>query len=477
MYGDIVLEYPDILQDLPRDIIIMDWHYDVKNHYDSTDLFKKSGLPFIVSPGNQNWSRIFPELEHSIQNIHQFIQNGHFNGASGAITSSWGDFGGANLRELNYYQIAYAANCAWNKNNNDITQFNKSFFRDFYGSDDPGFANAYHILSHISEYYDLNYLYSHPFYQPVSEIDKLNGRSIELEQIYKKLNIKLQRLRTIAKRNKTHLDILEFCGTLYHWTALLNQLQIALYKAQKSSSDLLIKQITLLENKLTGIKSTFKTLWLRYNKEDNLHKIIELMDRVQKYLLIKKAEIQTGNLEFNGRLESPFISFPLNKKTKNFNPVIYLRKKFILNESINATWLQAIADSHATIWINEHYIGELVATRTLSAVVEAERVKMWEVSKYLKKGENILAVKVINYKPSGNASVNIFLNCPEVNSRIKGDETWKAYNREEKNWQALDFAAQHWENAVKSENNWIISRPYFDHQLTSRIEFFKNPIY
>jgi len=477
MYGDIVLEHPGILKDLPRDIMILDWHYDIREHYESTGIFDKSGHDFIVSPGNQNWSRIFPDLERARKNIHNIIDDGHAKGALGAITSSWGDFGGANLRELNYYQIAYAAHNAWNKNKNNLEQFEQAFFRDFYGSDDPGFKKTYDTLSRYSEYYDLNYFFAHPFYPLTFDRDKLNRRSTELTRAYGSLISELQELKVKATRNKKHLDIPEFCASLYHWTALLNQIQLELDNSHESSPELLMKQLSVLEKKLLEIKSTFKDLWLRYNKPDNLERILNLYDRVQKQLAIKKTEIKNSNLDLNGRLETPFISCPCDPETEKPGQVIYLRKKFSLRGPAETAWLHVIADSHAHIWLNGQKAAELVATRTLSAIVEAERVKMWNVAEYLVKGENTLAVKVSNYKPESMPSVNLILNCPELKFRITGDDNWKVHNREENNWQACEFTDSYWENAVRTENKWIISRPYFEHGLPGRIEFFRTPIY
>ncbi|MBN2410103.1 family 20 glycosylhydrolase [candidate division KSB1 bacterium] len=477
MYGDIVLEHPDILKDLPRDIKIMDWHYEKRDHYESTNFFQKSGHDYIVSPGNQNWSRIFPDMDHARKNIYNIIRDGHMNGAAGAVTSSWGDFGGANLRELNYYQIAYAANCAWNKTHNNLEQFNHSFFRDFYGSDDPGFIRTFDTLSRVSEYYDLNYFFAHPFYPLTVESNKLERRIKDLEQLYDDLTSELKKLRATANRNKSHLDILEYCVSLYHWTALLNKVQLELNKTQSCSPDLLITHISILEEKLVKIKSTFAELWLRYNKKDNLDRIINLFDRVRKQLTIKKVEIKNGNFELNGRLETPFITFPVDPANASFSPAVYLRKTFSMREPVKKAWLHVIADSHAILWLNGQKVGELLATRTLSAVVEAERVKMWNVAKYLKKGGNVLAVRVINYKQAVKPSINIILNCPEVNSQVTGDETWKILDREEKNWHSPDFVDTNWENAVQAENNWIISRPCFEYEFPARIEFFRNPIY
>ncbi|HPG40763.1 MAG TPA: family 20 glycosylhydrolase [bacterium] len=475
MYGDIILEFPDILQRLPDDIIIMDWHYDIQEEYTSVKQFRNSGHKFIVSPGNQNWSRIFPDLERARQNIYRIIRDGHNNGACGAITSSWGDFGGANLRELNYYQIAFAAQCAWRKGPVDQDAFEAAFFMDFYGNDDPGYAQIYKKLSQVCEYYDSNYFFSQPFYPLSRPVDDLVNRSNNLIELHKEVIKEINRLRQVTIKNPSHLDLLEFSANQYNWTARLNKVQSTLHNAEARECASLPDELTILMRDLETIAETFTTLWLKYNLQANLEHILALFKRTAAWLDVKRAEIIAGNYKLNGRLEAPFIACPTTKTTE-FSE-LYLRKKFNLANHKQPVRLQVIADSLATVWVNNRLVGQAIATRTLSAIVEAQRVKLWDISEYLTAGENLLAMHVINYKQGGVAAVNVVLESANRQLHLDGKDPWPSSNREEENWRLPDFCDVHWPTAIPAANAWIISRPEFHYGLSSRVEFYRNPIY
>ena len=60
MYGDIILNNKDILNEIPKDITIVDWLYIDYYHFPSTEVFKKAGFNYCVSPTVWNWQTDFP---------------------------------------------------------------------------------------------------------------------------------------------------------------------------------------------------------------------------------------------------------------------------------------------------------------------------------------------------------------------------------------------------------------------------------
>lgn len=483
MYGDIVLEHPSILNEIPKNLIMFDWHYEAEAHYPSTEIFSKAGQPFIVSPGVQNWSRIFPDLTEATANIYQFTRDGWQNGAIGAITSNWGDFGGANLRELNYYPYAYAASCAWNVEETDMNHFETAFFMDFYGSSDPGFSTAYHILGKLSEYYDIDNFFANPFYE-IKDRSKMIRRSFELDHFARRLNEELQRLQSLALRNTDHLDYLELCCEMYGWVGRLNQMKLKLYQAEtffarekeQETMHQLQKVMEALADDIAVIRVKYESLWTRVNRRENLHFILNLMDRVQKYLLIKRDALASGKSFFDGQLPAPFISHPKAKEANAEIPHLFFRKKINLESLPEKAYVQLIADSHARIWVNGQEIGHVVARRTLSGIVEHERVKAWEISGHLKTGTNVFAIEARNYEPQGKASINIWFEITGESLILTSDEYWRVSDVESPAWRSLQFDDNYWISATPVQNSWIISRPYFDHGLPSRIEFFKDSL-
>ena len=114
MYGDIILKHPEILKDLPEDIIIVDWHYRPSNDYPSTKVFKESGHKYYVSPSVWNFRATFPAYASALPNIKYLTEEGIEDGASGMINSNWGDYGAETFKEFVLFGYAYSAQCAWN---------------------------------------------------------------------------------------------------------------------------------------------------------------------------------------------------------------------------------------------------------------------------------------------------------------------------------------------------------------------------
>ena len=480
MYGDIILANPSILEKIPRDIILFDWHYEVKDSYPSTELLEKSGFRFIVSPGVQNWSRVFPHQTNALANTERLIRDGYECGAIGAVTSAWGDFGGANLRELNYYGYAFAADKAWNVRDRDVGRFEKIFFNVFFGSDDPGLAAVYHNLTSCTQHFKTDYLFGHPFYTRPSDTQDIMSRAYELVSFGEQIGSHLPRLRSSVSRNRDHIDILAWCADMFVWVGYLENIQLDLAGlSTKKHDDTGSRQrtqqlIAELHRRLGSLRERYEKLWLRTNRAQNLHRILSLFQRVETQLKIGEQQIAAGDLSLDGRLTVPFIGLCTSSPQNAGIPRIALRKRFTLDHVPGDAWLQIIADSHGIVSLNEKRVGEVMARRSLSAIVENERVKVWPVTELLRKGDNTLSIEVYNYFPEGNAAANVWLEIPDQRYLITSDSTWKVSDNPPPDWLSSVFDDSRWASAVEVDIPWVISQPHFSCGLSSRIEFFKS---
>ncbi|MBN1997380.1 family 20 glycosylhydrolase [candidate division KSB1 bacterium] len=473
MYGDIILDHPAILNQIPRDTIIVDWHYDVRPYYESTEIFNKSGYKYIVSPGIQSWSRIFPNIGAAVANIDHFIQSGLKNGAVGVIASNWGDFGGANFRELSYYPFAVAADKSWNYNGHQTDEFEKLFFKYYYGVYDPGLSHVFHILAKAAQGFKTDHLFGFPFYVP-EYLEALAQRSCELPLFCNGVMQELKKLRSVVRQNQEHLDIFELCAEMILWFGRLSAVQQELYQYEKYDPDdesSVTRALANLSADLMEIKSKYRTIWLRTNRPENLHRILALMDRLKLCLDLKKDNISADHLQMFSADPPAFITHPLALS----HPVseIYTRRKFVLEEKPVKAWLQIIAESHVKIWLNDRQLGEKFARRSLSAIVEAERVAVWDVTDLLQQGNNCFAVHVKNYDPTGKAAVNVWLELPHNKPLLCSDPYWKVCDLYIPGWTSKHFDDSNWLSAVELKSKWIFNRPWLEHNLPSRIEFYK----
>ena len=114
MWGDIILQHPDKLGEIPKDTIMLTWGYDARPSFEDQIIpFARSGYEFFVCPGVSDWSRILPDFGVAMTNIQHFVRDGVKHGAIGMLNTDWEDDGEA-LKAVKWHADAWAAECAWN---------------------------------------------------------------------------------------------------------------------------------------------------------------------------------------------------------------------------------------------------------------------------------------------------------------------------------------------------------------------------
>lgn len=112
-WGDIAMHYPELLGQLPKDMIADSWEYDPRDDYRNyLEPFRAAGLDVFVSPGASNWNRLFPDLDAATQNIVNFIRDGQRAGAIGTLNTSWND-DGETLLGNTWPAALLGAACSW----------------------------------------------------------------------------------------------------------------------------------------------------------------------------------------------------------------------------------------------------------------------------------------------------------------------------------------------------------------------------
>ncbi len=89
-WGDIVLQKPEFVKDLPKDLIALDWGYEANHPFaKETATLREAGLRFIVCPGSSTWCTLLGRTDVMMANIDNAIENGEKNGAMGAMLTDW----------------------------------------------------------------------------------------------------------------------------------------------------------------------------------------------------------------------------------------------------------------------------------------------------------------------------------------------------------------------------------------------------
>lgn len=141
-WGDIALHYPELLKELPKDLIVMTWNYNPRDNFDALiQPFRNAGLDVMVCPGVNNWNRIFPNNNNALVNIRNFVRDGQKLGTMGMLNTTWDDDGEA-LFDMTWYGLVFGAAASWQPGESSIEQFQKNFDWAFYRNPDHTFANA-----------------------------------------------------------------------------------------------------------------------------------------------------------------------------------------------------------------------------------------------------------------------------------------------------------------------------------------------
>jgi hypothetical protein len=141
-WGDIALHHPDLIGNIPKDMIVMNWQYGARDEFwSSIQPFKDAGLEQFACPGAHNWNQIFPNLEAARKNIVNFVRDGQKAGAIGMMNTTWDD-DGESLFEDAWYSIVLGAAASWQEGPVDLDRFDASFDWAFFRNDGDQFVKA-----------------------------------------------------------------------------------------------------------------------------------------------------------------------------------------------------------------------------------------------------------------------------------------------------------------------------------------------
>ncbi|GAB4517810.1 MAG: hypothetical protein OHK0046_24760 [Anaerolineae bacterium] len=113
-WGDIINQYPELVPELPKDTVALEWGYEADHEFPrTTKLFGEAAIPFYVCPGTSSWRSIAGRTDNSIENIRSAVEHGLKYGAIGVLNTDWGDEGHWQTLPISYLGFAYGAALSW----------------------------------------------------------------------------------------------------------------------------------------------------------------------------------------------------------------------------------------------------------------------------------------------------------------------------------------------------------------------------
>ncbi len=475
MYGDILLDHPEILSLIPKDIIIVDWHYRADEDYLSTKTIRNAGFEYLVSPSAWNFTSTFPVNINSLPNIKYIVKSGLENESHGMINSNWGDYGAETFKEFILYNYAWSAQCAWDYNQSDLNTFNKVYFYDYFGIDDDRLSNIYKTLSdplnqivwhEVWRHPALNFRES-PWWEPkLSKAVRITWNDLTLPQVKKDL----ENLKSQVRKNADHLELIEFMLKLNDWFKLKLETQFEQQKfvkaKEETSTDILFGQIEKNVELLSSLKKDYRKLWLKYYKPANLSMIEDKFDRLISYFDEIKSLLTNKQRNLNPLIESKWLY--LKSSDTTYESKAEFMTTFELDEMPSEALLQLMGDTYVQLYINGKFVDRVYARRSLSLLVDYKRIKFLDIKSFLMKGKNTITLLSESFSKKNGAGFNLIasLKFEKSDLIIKSDDSKESPTK----WLGREHGNDNWREVVSKPYSFEVIAPNFKTKRTSWIE-------
>ena len=114
-WPDIINGYPELIPELPPDIIALEWNYEAGYDFlGKTAPYAAAGIPFYVCPSTSAMRTILGRTDNCLANLREAAEQGLRNGAIGYLNTNWGDtWGWRRWFPVSYLGFACGAAMSW----------------------------------------------------------------------------------------------------------------------------------------------------------------------------------------------------------------------------------------------------------------------------------------------------------------------------------------------------------------------------
>ena len=147
-WGDIICEFPEAVQELPKETICLNWGYDADWPEDSTRKLSEAGARLYNCPGVSGWDQLVNQIRVSYENISRMCRYAHTYKAVGLLNTDWGDCGHINHPDFSLPGMIYGAAFSWNLEIPEFEDINRQISRIAYGDETETLVS---LLARISE--------------------------------------------------------------------------------------------------------------------------------------------------------------------------------------------------------------------------------------------------------------------------------------------------------------------------------------
>jgi len=287
-WGDVILHHPELLNDISKDAICLNWDYNENANEDGTKAITESGIEQYVCPGVWGWNQLVNKVDKGFENIKRMVAYGVKYGATGVLNTDWGDFGHINFLSSSIPGMAYGASLSWNpEGEKEFENVFKALSLIEYGDDSLELVSLLNQLSkeQVVGWYELvEWKENHNEDVYIKE----SFNNLDCEKILAGYNLAYEietKFTTLSKKVCINtFDLQEFIVSA-RAIQLVNSFFLNLLKTEYSKDviDTVFKPRDLAEN-LEIWFCDYAKIWRARNKESELYRIREIIAYTCKYL-------------------------------------------------------------------------------------------------------------------------------------------------------------------------------------------------
>ncbi len=271
MWGDIVLNHQEKMNELPKDTVMLNWCYEKEPNEENVKTFAKSGLAQIVCPGTSSWNRFIEEIDRSFDNISNMAKYGHENGAVGILNTNWGDFGNICPWNAEKYGMVIGAERGWTAQNNLDEDFERAASDLLYDSKEENIIRCIIELGRAERTCDwMHFVYWF-------SANTVEGRTTTFEVDPKKATENIEKceeiLKTLDRISASGDDRIEDLKLAARAIQLMNREVMMINHVGDIDRDLLKKDFS-------EWMAEYKTAWLRENKISQINLIEKFINEI-----------------------------------------------------------------------------------------------------------------------------------------------------------------------------------------------------
>ena len=112
-WGDIIMEHPELVPELPADGIALEWGYEAQHPFDEHGAKLRASGAVVGLSRTSSWNSFAGRTENCLANLRSAARAGIAHGATGFLNTDWGDNGHWQFLPVSYLGLAAGAAVSW----------------------------------------------------------------------------------------------------------------------------------------------------------------------------------------------------------------------------------------------------------------------------------------------------------------------------------------------------------------------------